>query len=342
MNRECLLLRELYIEVGSRCHLSCKHCSSEACATSNESISIHKLCGLLKEGKELGAHSLTISGGEPLLHEGIFDFVRFASLNGYGIKMYSCGVLREGNRFVSIGDQIFTKLKRVGVKTLIFSLHGQQETHDYITSVKGSFEITLESIGGAIRNGFEVEIHTVPMKINFSEIPSIFEIAKNLGTVQVSLLRLVPQGRVRYNQELIMTAEDYTCFKNITNHLKGNDIKLRLGAPYNCLTPDKANYCSAGKNKLLIGANGDAYPCEAFKTALKDRTANIYKSSLKDIWLNDSLLEKIRQLSGNQISNCSKCQRVSTCMGGCHGQRLIANGSLTIGPDPICIKNGGH
>ena len=88
-------LKELYIEVGSRCYLSCRHCSSEACADAKESINTHKLCNVLREGKELGANLLTISGGEPLLHEGLFDFARFAKKNDYFIKMYSCGVLKE-------------------------------------------------------------------------------------------------------------------------------------------------------------------------------------------------------------------------------------------------------
>lgn len=329
-------LRELYIEVGSKCYLTCKHCSSEACAVANQSINTHKLCNVLKEGKELGANLLTISGGEPLLHEGLFDFVRFAKKNDYFVKMYSCGVLKDNDQYVSISDELFDKLKNAGVETIIFSLHGRPETHDYITSLKGSYEIAIDSIKRAIARKFKVEIHTVPMKVNYKEIPYIFQVADELGTIQVSLLRLVPQGRLRKNQDLDMTKEDYFKFKDITDNLEKKQVKLRLGSPYSCLTPDKVNCCSAGKNKLLIGPNGDVYPCEAFKTQLKGRTSNIYTSTLKEIWFNDPVLNTIRELSVYQIENCNNCKLSTHCMGGCHGQRLIANGSLAIGPDPIC------
>lgn len=331
-------MRELYIEVGSKCYLNCRHCSSEACAISEETISTHKLCSLLKQGKRLGANSLTISGGEPLLHEGLSQFARFATKIGYSIKMYSCGVLKEDEKFVSICDEIFDSLKKTGITTLIFSLHGKPETHDYITSLKGSYLITLESIKRAIIKGFKVEIHIVPMKVNFTEIPYVFNIAKELGINQVSLLRLVPQGRLRKNLHLVMDKQDYLSFKEIINSLKDDELNLRLGSPFSCLFTDRVNSCSAGKNKLLIGPNGDVYPCEAFKTILKGRSSNIYETNLEDIWLNDSALKMIRKLSIDQVSHCKTCEASNNCNGGCIGERIIKYGSPEEGPDPICIR----
>lgn len=331
-------LRELYIEVGSKCYLNCKHCSSESCAISEDTISTHKLCSLLKEGKLLGANSLTISGGEPLLHEGLSEFACFATKIGYSVKMYSCGVLKEGGKFVSICDEIFNGLKKNGIRTLIFSLHGKPETHDYITSLKGSYLITLESIKRAIVKGFKVEIHTVPMKVNFTEIPYVFNLAKELGIKQVSLLRLVPQGRLRENPQLIMDKQDYLSFRKIINSIKDDKVNLRLGSPFSCLFTDRVNSCSAGKNKLLIGPNGDVCPCEAFKTILKGRSSNIYDTDLGDIWLNDSVLNMIRKLSIDQVSHCNSCEASNNCNGGCIGERIIKYGSPKEGPDPICIK----
>lgn len=330
-------LRELYIEIGNKCYLACKHCSSEAGVFANEFIHTHKLCNILKEGKELGANQLTISGGEPLLHEGLYEFARYAKKYGYFVKMYSCGVLKENNNYLSISNKIFDNLKDAGIETIIFSLHGKPETHDYITSVKGSFEITIESIRRAKSSGFKVEIHTVPMKVNFKEIPYIIRIARELCIDQVSLLRLVPQGRLRYYRDLEMSIQDNIKFKEIIKNLQDDKVNLRIGAPYSCLLPNRKNFCSAGKNKLLIGPNGDVYPCEAFKTELKGKTSNIYESSLSKIWNEDSVLNSIRRLDISKIANCNKCEYLFSCMGGCHGQRLIANGSLTIGPDPICL-----
>jgi len=330
-------LRELYIEVGSKCYLNCKHCSSEACAISEDTISTHKLCSLLKEGKSLGANSLTISGGEPLLHQGLLEFARFATRLGYSIKMYSCGVLKEDEEFVSIYDDIFDSLKETGIRTLIFSLHGKPETHDYITSLKGSYLITLESIKRAIIKGFKVEIHTVPMKVNFTEIPYVFNVAKELGINQVSLLRLVPQGRLRKNLHLVMDKQDYLNFIKIINRLKDDKLNLRLGSPFSCLFTDRVNGCSAGRNKLLIGPNGDVCPCEAFKTLLKGRSSNIYDTNLEDIWLNDSVLNMIRKYSVDQVSHCNTCEASGNCNGGCIGERIIEYGSPKEGPDPICM-----
>lgn len=334
-------LRELYIEVGNKCYLRCKHCSSEAGISKTEFIKKDRLFGLIMEGKTLGANLLTISGGEPLLHPDIFEFARYANENGFCVKMYTCGVLSSGTNLSSIPEDVFTKLKDSGVNTLIFSLHGKPQTHDFITSIDGSYEIAEESIRLAVEFQFNVEIHAVPLSINYLEVPFIFDQAEKLGVKQVSLLRLVPQGRFRNYSDLEMSKEEHELFTEIVNNLNIHSSKARLGSPYSCLYPDRGNCCSAGKNKILIGPNGDAYPCEAFKTTLKGKTSTIYSSTLEDIWENDSMLNQIRAFDIKAVSNCNRCAKSKSCLGGCHGQRMIANSSLTVGPDPICSVNSG-
>lgn len=336
------LLRELYIEVSNKCYLTCKHCSSEASAANDEFIDIHTLCRIVKEGKELGTKSLTISGGEPLLHPSIFQFGEFATRNGFTIKMYSCGVIKEAGKLSSISDEIFIKIKNSGIKTLIFSLHGKPSTHDYITNILGSYNLTIESIKKALKYGLDVEIHTVPMTVNLLEIPFILKIAERFGIEQVSLLRLVPQGRFNPECNLLLSPEEHCTLSQIVRDYPNEKCKVRVGSPYSCFFTDRLNRCSAGKNKLLIGANGDVYPCEAFKTKLKNKTSNINKSSLKEIWDSDDVINTIRYLSVDNISSCSTCINSKSCLGGCHGQRLLAHGQLDRGPDPICIINSGR
>lgn len=332
-------LRELYVEISSKCYLKCRHCSSEADNFKNELIDTSTVYRIINEGKELGADSLTISGGEPLLHPGIFNIIEYAKQNGFNIKLYSCGVLKNNEELVSLDETIFSKLKKAGVDTVIFSLHGKPETHDYITTISGSYDIALESIKKAIGFSLNVEIHMVPMKKNYLEIEHILSVAQECGIEQISLLRLVPQGRLRENIDLNMEKDDYKFLKKIINDLRKENKKVRIGAPFSCLITDRPNFCSAGQNKLLLAPNGDVYPCEAFKTKLKGKTSNIYHDSLYEIWNNDVALNKIRSLKLEDIEYCNHCPKLYTCHGGCHGQRLIANGLLNLGPDPICLEN---
>jgi radical SAM protein with 4Fe4S-binding SPASM domain len=218
---------------------------------------------------------------------------------------------------------------------MIFSLHGTEKTHDYITGVPNSYDIVVQSIRRAKEQGFFVEIHTVPMKVNYLEIPTVIAKAHELKVDKISLLRHVPQGRSKDHNDLKMTADDYIILRRLLSEVKNKDF-IRLGAPFSCLFPAKNNCCSAGKNKLLIGFNGDSYPCEVFKEALKNKVSNIYINSLEDIWAKDLMLNKIRALPVDDISACNDCKNVKTCKGGCHGQRLIHNGSIFFGPDPIC------
>lgn len=329
-------LKEIYLEIGDRCLLNCRHCSSEAGSNEYEFIDLYNLCSIVKQGKNLGANTLVISGGEPLLHPNLLDFVHYAKRNGFEVRMYSCGVIEEGNTLSSIPNNTFTDLLQVGLNTIIFSLHGEEETHDNITGVKGSYKLVIESIQRAKLHGFNVEIHMVPMKINYKEILNVILIAEELGVEKVSLLRLVPQGRANHEDQLVMNQEEHQEFTKIVQSVNSRGSKIRIGAPYSCLFLNSQHNCSAGRDKVLIGPNGDVYPCEAFKTKLKGLTSNIFSKKLARIWKDDEMLNVIRSLDIEEIENCNKCQNLKRCFGGCHGQRFISHSAVNIGPDPIC------
>ena len=112
-------------------------------------------------------------------------------------------------------------------------------------------------------------------------------------------------------------------------------MDIRLGGPFNCVTMS-GNGCSAARNKLLISATGEVFPCEAFKS-LKGARPDIYNYRISDIWNNDPLLNNIRNLDTTGVINCKSCMYYPACGGGCPGERMLINGDITIGPDPWCI-----
>ena len=65
-----------------------------------------------------------------------------------------------------------------------------------------------ETIRNAIQTGINVEAHLVPMKCNFHQIPDTLEKLYAMDVQKVSLLRLVPQGRVDEKEEIVILSED--------------------------------------------------------------------------------------------------------------------------------------
>jgi radical SAM protein with 4Fe4S-binding SPASM domain len=294
---------------------------------------------LLLEGSFLGADCLSISGGEPLLYEELFDVLQLASVLKYKVRIYTSGIIGNADGLEAVDTQLLQKIKAYNnIEAMIFSLHAPSaEIHDYITQRPGSFGFTIDSIQRSIAAGLVTEIHTVPMSVNFALIPKLILLAEEYGVAELSLLRLVPQGRCTENKHLIMSRAEIAQFMRLVNKFDSHVLSIRKGAPYKCLFLNEASVCSAGVDKLLISPDGSVHPCEAFK--FTDSNSNIYDKSLQEIWETDPWLNEIRNLNTQQISICNQCPNIHKCSGGCPGQRLLENKDLLMGPDPICMVN---
>ena len=330
-------IKEIFIELSNYCLLDCRHCSSSGLSNGNNELNINELKQILKEGKSMGASCVTVSGGEPLLHPDFFSFLEMCKIYSFKVRIYSCGVYLDGNKLAPIGRNVLKTISTFdNIDGMIFSLYGSNDkSHDYITNTIGSFELTLKSIKRAKTEGIKTEIHTVPMSVNYKEIPRIINLAKRLDVKQVALLRLVPQGRCRQNEHLLMDAEQTREFVSIVNSFSWRNV--RKGAPFNCLFFGDGVRCSAGLDKVLIGPDGRVFPCEAFKS--EKVSSNIKRESLQQIWRNDPRINQVRNLRTEEISFCNSCPEMYTCNGGCPGQRLLHYNNMLVGPDPICINN---
>lgn len=330
-------LEELYIEILDKCNLKCKHCSTEACQEKNTFMEMETYERIIEECIELGLKKVFVSGGEPLIHPNLLKMIEFAKNKKLSVRVYSCGVDYIDNKYCGFNDEYFIKLKNIGVDRIIFSMHGIENAHNYITDNKIAYQCLIETIKNCKKADLEFEIHTVPMSNNYKECDKIIENAKELGAKRVSLLRLVPQGRLRKNNLLLMNRKQYQEFRDIANNilLKHKDF-VRIGHPFNVLLNHCEQICNAGKNKILLDVYGNCYPCEAFKIVLKGNTSNYFEHSIEYIWNNDVILNKLR--NKKIPSECEDCNVKEKCMGGCFGQRYLAFQDLNTYKDPICNR----
>lgn len=330
-------LEELYIEILDKCNLKCRHCSTEACQEKNAFMKLETYKRIIEECSQLGLKRVFISGGEPLLHPNLLDMIEFSKNKGLEVRVYSCGMNYIDNKFVGFDEKIFLRLKNVEIERIIFSMHGMEEEHNYITDNEKAYKCLLETIENCKKANLSFEIHTVPMSNNYEKLEEIVENAKKLGAKKVSLLRLVPQGRLRENKALLMNDKQYGEFKNIANRImdkyKGF---VRIGHPFNVILNHCEQRCNAGENKILLDVYGNCYPCEAFKTILKGNTSNYFENSIEYIWNNDIILNKLRDK--NVPSECENCNVKEKCMGGCFGQRYLAFEDFNKYKDPICNR----
>ena len=185
-------LKELTIEITQKCPNSCLHCSSLSSERSFYLIDkqvIEKAC---VEAKELGIKNICLSGGEPLLHPDITEIALFISENlGLNVSLYTTGICGQGSFISKNSWNEFNKEKT----KLIFGFHSiYEQVHNAITRKKFSYNLTLKSIKSAINEGYNVEVHLVPNKINLSTLSETVDSLHHMGVRKISFLRLCTPG----------------------------------------------------------------------------------------------------------------------------------------------------
>jgi radical SAM protein with 4Fe4S-binding SPASM domain len=331
-------LREFKIEVTYHCNLNCLHCSSDARPSNPLEMSRDDCRRILEEAKTMGAKEVAFSGGEPLGWQHLGNSVSLAMNLGFRITIYTSGIT----------DNFKLKAKdmhKIGVERFIFSLFGgTASTHERITRVLGSFNVTKEAIIAAKEIGLKTELHFVPMSTNYRELRDVAILAQQSGVSVVSVLRLVPQGRAALLSGRILNRIQNLELKTIIQDLRNSGLTIRLGSPYNILMLNEKPGCWAAIDRLIIGPDLKVYPCDAFKRinaeelVENDPWSNLHKSSLIDCWNKSPYFEVVRTYLTTDFEDpCASCGFLEKCLSGCLAQKTVAEGTLKKCPDPDCL-----
>lgn len=137
----------------------------------------------------------------------------------------------------------------------------------------------------------------------------------------------------------------------LLNNRNPKGVEIRVGSPYNILMINDDVECTAARNTLSIGPNGNLYPCDAFKNIepshldVKDEYNNIHYHALQQCWYNSYYLNAVRRyLSAPFGPPCAECRYLEWCKSGCLAQKVIEqesilNGNIMKMPDPLCLAS---
>lgn len=305
-------MKQISIEIIHKCPNKCLHCSSYSDINCTLKIDTNKIKNVIDSASNLNTKVLSISGGEPFLHEGLLEIVQYAKEKGIDVYIYTSGIiLNDMGETESIRLETLQELHNLSVDKIIFDLPAINESiYNKFMGTIGYQTFVFDSIYKNLSIGIYTEIHFVPTKINIKEIDSILDFAEKLNINKVSFLGLVPHGRVIQNIEKLVLDENEN--KKLKLKLKGIDSdKIRIGIPLQC---ENNEYCCyAGKNKLCIRYDGKVFGCEAFKyVKLFDEENNnvepdsIFDTSLENIYFYSDYLKLEKKFVERQIGY--KCE----------------------------------
>jgi len=232
-------MQRVDIKIGFQCNNRCKFCVQGDKRDYMSAKDKKEVENSLKEAYGQGKNEVVFTGGEPTLHPHFLDFVSYAKELGFeGIQIQTNGRMFSYNNFC-------LKTIKAGATQFSPAVHGPNpKIHDFLTSVKGSFEQTVQGIKNLKKLNQYVLTNTVITSTNAQYLPQIAKLLVNLGVNQYQFAFIHISGRAAENKDWIVPQKS----KIIKYVKKGLDIGIKANRkvmteaiPY-CLMQGYENY----------------------------------------------------------------------------------------------------
>ncbi len=355
----------LILEITRRCNCNCLHCfNASGSEAPKDELSLDQIIRILDEAYECGIFSVTLTGGEPLLHS---DFMAITD------AIYERGMeLTELNTNGSfLTREVLDRFRKKGYDPLIKISFDGIGFHDEMRGRAGMEEAALSAIKLAVQEGFRVMVQMNVNRRNESVILPSLRMLDDMRVPETRLIRTVetPRWEMLHKGESLgweeyycrslellqnYCSEDHSMSIWVWSLLKaspsdrtyqGSFIKFREGNFKGC-----APVCSTVRTIPAIGANGRIYPCmqsSGYLNAHGICLGSVFENSLEDL-LKDSEYHRMICMTLDERAEmhpkCGSCEYFRICGGGCPAMGLLYSGAYGA-PDPtkcLIFERGIH
>jgi MoaA/NifB/PqqE/SkfB family radical SAM enzyme len=170
------------LDVTGRCNLRCRHCF--ACSEEKE-LDTGQLLALVDQLRDIDAHKIILTGGEPLLRRDIEQVVELAIARNLGVDL--------NTNLSPLTYKRAYRLRRAGLDEISTSIDGLSEYHDWFRRAPGDFDRVVTGIRLAVDLGYEVDVHGVCTGGNLAHSADVIDLCAELGVSSYTLLAVVPR-----------------------------------------------------------------------------------------------------------------------------------------------------
>jgi radical SAM protein with 4Fe4S-binding SPASM domain len=246
------------VEVTSRCNFRCKFCyrSADYVGASPEveyELATDQNLEVLSKLAQAGVCALELTGGEPLLHPGILDIIKYC-----GAHFNLCALLTNGS---TLTEKAAQAMADAGNFVVGISLDGPNEQIvDECAGCRGAY--------ARVQCGFELlskhqivcraAMTTTPETVDYIE--ETLHLAQQWHATAFSAVPSMIMGRAR---ELAgINLEFYARFVNRWRQVaKGHEDFTTRGTDVGRKYAEKCGNCGAGYRAVAVGPTGDVRPC---------------------------------------------------------------------------------
>jgi radical SAM protein with 4Fe4S-binding SPASM domain len=295
-----------------RCQNGCLHCYAGGPHETPE-MSTEEWKKVLDRMKALGIFIATFTGGEPTLRDDVPNLIVHAQKLGI-----VTGLVTNGRKFKQMN--FATTLEMAGLDFAQITIESKNpETHDQMTSSKGSWEETVEGIRNLIKTTIYTTSNTTLTKLNAADFLETLEFIHDLGIKTFGCNGLIHSGRGP------SFAKDYALEPDELKTLlpRIHEKAHSLGMEFLWYTPTRyceldpvsmelgVKSCTASCMNMCVGPTGDVYPCQSYFQSL----GKFLDTPWDKIW-NHPLSKQLRARA-YAPEDCADCPELPLCGAGC-------------------------
>ncbi len=339
--------------VTKRCNLKCLHCYAQATAkAAPDELTLAEGLALLRDLKDFGVPVVLFSGGEPLLRPDLFDLVEQTVAHGMRAVISTNGT--------RIDRDTAWRLKDLGLSYVGISLDGTMATHDKFRGEPGAFAAAMAGVRNCQERGLKVGLRFTVSRLNYQEVPVIFDLVEAHEIPRICFYHLVYTGRgSKLVEEALSHAQtrelvDLICARtrrlheagravevlSVDNHADGPYIYLKLlkedppraAQVLELLQMNEGN--NSGRGIGCVSWDGEVHADQFWRHY---SFGNVRRRPFSEIWtdLTNPLMARLKDKKQYVTGRCATCRWLEVCAGNFRVRAEALQGDLWA-PDPAC------
>ena len=295
-------LRTIHIELADACNERCVHCYIPH-SQKNNMMDSALFYRIIEEGRSLNIIHVTLSGGEPLLHKDIIEFLSKCRELDLSVNVLS--------NLTLLTDDMVSEMKKnklLSVQTSLYSM--DPYIHDSITKLNGSFEKTKAGILRLCKEGIPVQISCPIIKQNKNSFVAVLHWgwAHNISVVTEPVIFAV-FDHSRSNIESRLSTEEMNDVLTIQMQEGYAESFSKIAEEKEKLTATDP-ICSICRYSFCVSANGIVFPCAGWQN---NTIGDLKHMTVREIWEESEKVRDLRAIKRAQFPKCLNCEDRGYC-----------------------------
>lgn len=320
-------LLTMEIEFNRECNFNCIHCYVPPNSQTKDELTKKELQDVIIQAKNLGARTIVVLGGEPMLYPHIQEMIKFIRNQDLEVELFTNGTnVSEFQARMLFDYDVIVVLK---MNTF------DEKLQDMLSGKKGAYKQVQDALKNLKLAGYPARkqllgISTVICRQNLHEIVDLWKWLRDQNIIPYFEM-ITPQGKVKSNNQLNVDSHH---LRELFYELADIDREI-YGYDWEPQPPLAGIKCMRHLYSCVVTVHGNVQPCVGVPITV----GNVRKNKLSEIIRDSDVINDLRDYQKKIKGPCRKCGKLEGCY-GCRGAAYQITGDY-LASDPLCWENIG-